>query len=163
MLQLALEAYRQVLSEVPQHAVAWNGVGLVLVELKRFEDAKHAFSHSVEADPANASAHYNLSFTLSHLGDYDVVINATASSLQEAAVPVPSDVLRPGTLALDMMYGPAAQPFLAWARARGAVGRDGLGMLVEQAAESWAIWRGQRPPSAQVLTELRAALEAGNA
>ncbi len=94
---------------------------------------------------------------------YDIVVNGTASSLGGAEAPVPARVLRPGTLAVDMMYGPAAQPFLAWARAHGAVGRDGLGMLVEQAAESWAIWRGQRPPSAQVLAELRAALEAGNA
>jgi shikimate dehydrogenase len=54
-----------------------------------------------------------------------------------------------------MMYGPAAQAFLQWAQAHGAVGRDGLGMLVEQAAEAFLIWRGVRPPSAQVLAELR--------
>ena len=54
-----------------------------------------------------------------------------------------------------MMYGAAATPFLAWAQAHGATGRDGLGMLVEQAAESFALWRGVRPPSQQVLEELR--------
>lgn len=91
---------------------------------------------------------------------YDVVVNGTASSLGGAEVPVPARVLRPGTLAVDMMYGPAAEPFLAWARSHGANARDGLGMLVEQAAESFAIWRGVRPPSAQVLAELRALLEA---
>jgi shikimate dehydrogenase len=57
-----------------------------------------------------------------------------------------------------MMYGPAAQSFLEWARAHGAIARDGLGMLVEQAAESFLIWRGVRPPSQQVLAELRALL-----
>ena len=91
-------------------------------------------------------------------GHYGVVINATASSLSGAEVPVPASVLRPGSLALDMMYGPAAQGFLNWAAAHGAQGRDGLGMLVEQAAEAFALWRGVRPPSAQVLAELRALL-----
>ena len=64
-----------------------------------------------------------------------------------------------GALACDMMYGPAAAGFLQWAREHGAVGRDGLGMLVEQAAEAFLIWRGVRPPSAQVLAELRQELQ----
>ncbi|KUF39764.1 shikimate dehydrogenase [Comamonas kerstersii] len=88
-------------------------------------------------------------------GDFDIVINATAASLQGAGTPVTARVLRPGCLAYDMMYGAAATPFLAWAQAHGATGRDGLGMLVEQAAESFALWRGVRPPSQQVLEELR--------
>ena len=88
---------------------------------------------------------------------YDVVLNASASSLGGVAAPVCERVLRSGTLALDLMYGAAAQPFMAWAAAHGAVPRDGLGMLVEQAAEAFAIWRGVRPPSAQVLEELRRA------
>ncbi len=91
---------------------------------------------------------------------YDVVINASASSLGGDAVPVSARVLRPGTLALDMMYGPPAQRFMEWAQAHGATARDGLGMLVEQAAESFFIWRGVRPPSGQVLDELRAVMAA---
>jgi shikimate dehydrogenase len=94
-------------------------------------------------------------------GAFDVVVNATASSLAGDAVPVNARVLRPGALAVDMMYGPAAAGFMAWAEAHGAVARDGLGMLVEQAAESFEIWRGVRPPSAQVLAEVRASLAAG--
>jgi shikimate dehydrogenase len=85
---------------------------------------------------------------------FDVVLNSSASSLGGAAVPVPSSVLRAGTLAVDLMYGAAAQPFLTWARQHGAVGRDGLGMLVEQAAESFALWRGVRPDTAPVLRQL---------
>jgi len=92
---------------------------------------------------------------------FDIVINATASSLSGAGVPVPASVLKRHALAYDMMYGPAAQPFLEWARRHGASPRDGLGMLVEQAAEAFLVWRGVRPPSAQVLGELRALLEAG--
>jgi len=91
---------------------------------------------------------------------FDLVINASASSLQGAAAPVPAEVLRPGTLAVDLMYGAAAAPFLAWARAHGAQGRDGLGMLVEQAAEAFFLWRGLRPDAAAVLAALRRQLEA---
>ena len=76
-------------------------------------------------------------------------------------MPVPGRVLRPGALACDMMYGPAAQAFLSWARDHGAVPRDGLGMLVEQAAESFLVWRGVRPDTAPVLASLRALLAAG--
>jgi shikimate dehydrogenase len=86
---------------------------------------------------------------------YDLVVNATASSLGGAAVPVQAGVLRTGTLALDMMYGPAAQGFIDWAQAHGAVGRDGLGMLVEQAAEAFLVWRGTRPDTAAVLAAVR--------
>jgi shikimate dehydrogenase len=90
--------------------------------------------------------------------DFDVIINATASSLGGGAVPVHAKVLKPGALAYDMMYGTAARAFADWALAHGALPRDGLGMLVEQAAESFAFWRGVRPPSAQVLQEMREAL-----
>jgi shikimate dehydrogenase len=86
---------------------------------------------------------------------FDVVINASASSLAGVASPVPASVLAPGALAVDLMYGAAAIPFLAWARAAGAQARDGLGMLVEQAAESFFIWRGVRPGTAPVLAALR--------
>jgi shikimate dehydrogenase len=89
---------------------------------------------------------------------FDVVINASASSLQGAAIPVAARVLRPGALALDMMYGPAAQGFLGWAERHGALARDGLGMLVEQAAESFFIWRGVRPDTAPVLQALQTRL-----
>jgi shikimate dehydrogenase len=89
---------------------------------------------------------------------FDVVINATSSSLQQGQVPVPPSVLQSGGMACDLMYGPAAQGFMQWATAGGAQARDGLGMLVEQAAESFHVWRGVRPPTAPVLAELRALL-----
>ena len=90
---------------------------------------------------------------------YDVFINGTAASLSGGGIPVDPEVLRPGSLALDMMYGPAAQAFLDWARAHGAIARDGLGMLVEQAAESFALWRGVRPDTAPVLAAMRALVD----
>ena len=91
---------------------------------------------------------------------FDIVVNASASSVSAAPVPVAGNVLKRGALALDMMYGPAAQPFLDWAAAHGASGRDGLGMLVEQAAEAFLFWRGVAPQTAPVLRALRARLAA---
>ena len=90
---------------------------------------------------------------------FDVLLNASASSLQGEASPVPAAALAPGALAVDLMYGAAAAPFLAWARGAGATPRDGLGMLVEQAAESFFVWRGVRPLTAPVLQALRDSLE----
>ncbi len=111
-------------------------------------------SHSSLADQRHVALH--ACSNLAVQGNFDLVINATASSLAGGEVPVPGSVLRSGALAYDMMYGPAAQGFLDWARSHGAVARDGLGMLVEQAAEAFALCRGVRPPSAQVLAEVQA-------
>ncbi len=91
-------------------------------------------------------------------GPFELVINSTSSSMQGITTPVPAAVLRRDTLAIDLMYGPAAQPFIDWARAQGAHARDGLGMLVEQAAEAFYFWRGVRPHTAPVLHALRALL-----
>ena len=87
---------------------------------------------------------------------FDLVINASSSSLQQAALPVPASVLQTNGLACDLMYGPAAQAFMQWARANGTEARDGLGMLVEQAAASFQLWRGVQPPTQEVLADLRA-------
>ncbi len=92
-------------------------------------------------------------------GNFDLVINATSASLSEAGVPVAGSTLKPGALAYDMMYGAPAQGFLTWAAEHGAHARDGLGMLVGQAAEAFLIWRGVLPPEQQVLDELRAVMQ----
>jgi shikimate dehydrogenase len=94
---------------------------------------------------------------------FDLVINASASSVNGVAAPVSPSVLRAGALAVDLMYGPAAQPFIDWAHNHGARARDGLGMLVEQAAEAFCIWRGVRPDTAPVLQALREAMARGDA
>ena len=118
----------------------------------------------VERHREAASATLLRAATLEGCGrDFDVVINASASSLQGASVPVSPVVLAPGALALDMMYGPAARPFLDWAIEAGARGRDGLGMLVEQAAAAFELWRGVQPETAPVLAALRARMSATGA
>ena len=112
--------------------------------------------HLVERHQSMAADAMLRASTLTECGEaFDIVINATASSLQGGAIPVSHRVLRPGALALDLMYGPAAQGFLDWAAAHGATGRDGLGMLVEQASAAFELWRGVRPDSAPVLKALR--------
>ncbi len=85
---------------------------------------------------------------------FDLVINATAASLAGELPPLPGDLFAPDALAYDMMYG-RDTPFMAFARACGARVADGLGMLVEQAAEAFFVWRGVRPASAPVIARLR--------
>lgn len=92
---------------------------------------------------------------------FDVVINATAGSLQGEAPPLGPRVFADGALAYDMMYGAQPTVFMRFAAQRGADTADGLGMLVEQAAESFSVWRGVRPDTTPVLAELRQRLAAG--
>jgi len=88
-------------------------------------------------------------------GSFDIVINATSASLAADVPPLPPTVFKPGTLALDMMYGSEPTVFMDFAGSHGAVVRDGLGMLVEQAAEAFTLWRGVRPQTAAVLASMR--------
>ncbi len=88
-------------------------------------------------------------------GAFDLVINATAASLAGELPPLSPRIFTADTLAYDMMYG-RDTPFLAFARAQGAATADGLGMLVEQAAEAFHLWRGVRPDTAPVIASLRA-------
>jgi len=87
-------------------------------------------------------------------GEFDLVINATSAGLIDETPPLPPGLLRAGVLAYDMVYG-RETPFLAAAKRAGARTSDGLGMLVEQAAESFFIWRGVRPQTRPVLAKLR--------
>ena len=87
---------------------------------------------------------------------FDVIINATSAGLSEAVPPIPLSSLRPGGACYDMVYGDHATPFQRWARAAGAaVALDGLGMLVEQAAEAFYVWRGVRPVTKQTIAAIR--------
>ncbi|TNF35699.1 MAG: shikimate dehydrogenase [Gammaproteobacteria bacterium] len=87
---------------------------------------------------------------------FDVVINGTSASLAGEMPPLPDTVLAAGAACYDMMYGNKPTVFLQWARQHGAKTADGLGMLVEQAAESFTLWRDVRPQTAPVLATLRA-------
>ena len=82
---------------------------------------------------------------------FDVVLNATSAGLQNAMPPVPSAVFGENTLALDLVYADNPTPFMTFANRHGAKVRDGFGMLVEQAAESFFVWRGVRPDTKPVF------------
>ncbi len=91
---------------------------------------------------------------------FDLVINATAASLQGELPPLPDTLLAPQAWCYDMMYGAQPTPFMHWAQAHGAARvLDGLGMLVEQAAEAFFIWRGVRPQTAPVIATLRGEIQ----
>jgi len=85
---------------------------------------------------------------------FDVLINATSAGLSDAAPPLRAEAFAAGALAYDMVYG-RDTPFLQLARTCKAETHDGTGMLVEQAAESFFVWRGVRPDTAAVLAALR--------
>ena len=89
---------------------------------------------------------------------FDLIINATSASLAESLPLVPVASFAPGALAYDMMYGKGQTPFLMLAASASARTADGLGMLVEQAAESFYVWHGLRPSTVPVLAMLRAQL-----
>ncbi len=95
--------------------------------------------------------------TLDGLADaqFDIVINATSTGLTDTALPIPNSIFAKNCLAYDMMYG-RETPFMAQARVAGAQVADGLGMLVEQAAEAFYIWRGVRPETQPVIQMIRA-------
>ncbi|MBK1725797.1 shikimate dehydrogenase [Halorhodospira neutriphila] len=89
-------------------------------------------------------------------GGFDVLLNTTAAGLQGQMPALPGELLASGAAAYDLVYADADTPFMAWARRHGAaLVADGLGMLVEQAAESFAVWRGVHPRTAPVIEALR--------
>jgi shikimate dehydrogenase len=93
---------------------------------------------------------------LGALGEFDMVVNATSATRSGTFPHLPMSLVGKRTAAVDLSYGEAAVGFLAWARAAGAhQAIDGLGMLVEQAAESFLLWHGVRPDTEAVYAALR--------
>lgn len=92
-------------------------------------------------------------------GPFDLIVNATSAGLRDQVPPIPQRAVGSGTFCYDMMYADEPTAFIRWARSSGAArSADGLGMLVEQAAESFLLWRGIRPETGPVLAELRGKL-----
>jgi len=99
-------------------------------------------------------------FDLIGARQFDLIINATSAGLSGAVPALPSSMLAENSRCYDMVYGAVPTPFLRWSadHAAGAVS-DGLGMLVEQAAEAFYLWRQLRPETYSVISQLRAAME----
>jgi shikimate dehydrogenase len=106
-------------------------------------------------DPARVHSRYLQDLPV--IGEFDLIINATSAGHDAAFPSLPMSVIGPRTTAVDLSYGEAAIGFLSWARAGGCrEAIDGLGMLVEQAAESFAIWHGVHPDTDAIYAQLRA-------
>ncbi|HAI58500.1 MAG TPA: shikimate dehydrogenase, partial [Xanthomonadaceae bacterium] len=94
---------------------------------------------------------------LGNLGTFDMIVNATSAGRSTIVMPLPSSLANARTLAVDLSYGEAAIAFLSWARSRHCdIALDGLGMLVEQAAETFRLWHGEMPDTDPVYDALRA-------
>ena len=106
-------------------------------------------------DPARVHPRYLEQ--LDEMGEFDLIVNATSAGRAGTVPDLPRSLVGMRTVAVDLSYGEAAVPFLAWARAHGCRTMiDGLGMLVEQAAESFALWHGLRPETDAVFEALQA-------
>ncbi|MCD8505279.1 MAG: shikimate dehydrogenase [Burkholderiaceae bacterium] len=118
-------------------------------------------THAHHSDRLTANSLSSLSESDTNLlKHFDLIINATASSLQGDALILPSSLFGPAVAAYDMMYGSAPTPFLKQAKEAGCTQlADGLGMLVGQAAESFKIWLGYAPDPELVIKQLRAQLD----
>lgn len=113
--------------------------------------AQDLVAHFAQTAPAVTSAQTYAQLAGMH---FDLVINATSAGLQDEMPPLPGGIFAAGGLAYDMVYG-RQTPFMKFAQQCGARTADGLGMLVEQAAESFFIWRGVRPDTRPVLEMLK--------
>jgi shikimate dehydrogenase len=124
--------------------------------VQRARDLVAAFS---DMGTLNAISYEELAATT---GPWDIVINATAASLAGELPPLPPGIVSAHSLCYDLAYARDETPFVRWAHERGvARAIDGLGMLVEQAAESFYLWRGVRPDTPSVLAALAAELRGG--
>jgi len=93
--------------------------------------------------------------SLPEIGDFNLIVNATSAARGCGLPPLPRSLLAPRSVAVDLSYGEVAVPFISWARAHEAqVAVDGLGMLVEQAAESFLVWHGVRPDTGGIYARL---------
>lgn len=109
-----------------------------------------AIAEALPAGAVEVSAYEQLK------GSFDLIINGTSASLTNDLPPLPAGLTRPDTAAYDLMYDAEPTAFLRWAEEQGAKYRaDGLGMLVEQAAEAFYLWRGVRPNTAPVIDKVR--------
>jgi shikimate dehydrogenase len=137
------------------HALLDAGIG-ELVIVNRNADRADALADAI-GNPARVHTRYW--DDLANCGSFDLIVNATSAGIAGEKLALPFNLVAPRALCYDLSYGAAAFGFLAWARAaRAGSALDGLGMLIEQAAESFALWHGVRPETDAVYAELRGEL-----
>lgn len=136
--------------------VAWNlldaGVDTLTI-VNRSPESADALADAI-GDPARAHTRYWEA--LGDIGSYDLIVNATSAGVLGKTLALPVSLVGNRALCYDLSYGVAASGFLSWARAAGArYAVDGLGMLVETAADAFELWHGQRPQTEPVYRQLR--------
>jgi len=131
--------------------------GSIVIANRTFAKAEEAANRLAEIIKASNSAVSSLPKRFEELDglQFDLIINSTSAGLTDSALPISDTIFAEGCLAYDMMYG-RETPFMAQARRNGAQVADGLGMLVEQAAEAFYLWRGVRPDTKPVMGKIRA-------
>jgi shikimate dehydrogenase len=140
--------------------VAWNlldaGVD-TLVIVNRSPAPADALADAI-GEPARAHTRYWKD--LGSIGSYDLIVNATSAGVLGEDLRLPGSLVGARALCYDLSYGAAASAFLTWAAAAGAQhAHDGLGMLVETAADAFQLWHGQRPDTEPVYVSLRRQLQ----
>ncbi|MFC5581519.1 shikimate dehydrogenase [Rhodanobacter terrae] len=138
------------------HGVAWNlldaGVETLTI-VNRSPEAADALADAI-GEPARAHTRYWEDLT--SIGSYDLIVNATSAGVLGVSLQLPFSLIGARALCYDLSYGAAAGGFLAWAKTAGARHAfDGLGMLVETAADAFELWHGQRPDTEPVYQALR--------
>ena len=129
---------------------------LIVIANRTFTKAEEAARRLIEIVQASRSNVLSMAKRFEELDgmQFDLIINSTSAGLTDSVLPVPDSIFAEGCLAYDMMYG-RETPFMVQARRNGAQVADGLGMLVEQAAEAFYLWRGVRPGTQPVMEKLR--------
>ncbi len=138
------------------HGVAWAlldaGVETLTI-VNRSPEAADALADAI-GDPARAHTRYWED--LAEQGAFDLIVNATSAGVLGKSLELPFAIVGNRALCYDLSYGKAATDFLAWARTAGArYAFDGLGMLVETAADAFELWHGRRPDTDPVYADLR--------
>ena len=136
--------------------VAWNLLDAGVDTLTIVNRSPNAADELADAIGVPARAHTRYWEDLADIGSYDLIVNATSAGVLGAALQLPFSLIGARALCYDLSYGAAAGSFLAWAQAAGArYAFDGLGMLLETAADAFELWHGHRPDTESVYQLLR--------
>jgi shikimate dehydrogenase len=137
-------------------ALVYEQASAITIVNRDVSKAEHLAEEMQSMAPIEAMSYARLQEVANNGRSYDLIINGTSSSLLGEMPKLDANLIAPGCCCYDLMYSATDTPFVQWGKKEGAsISIDGLGMLVEQAAEAFALWRGVRPNTASVMAHLR--------